>query len=110
MPVVDGPSCSWVIKRQGKSRGRIKEQTDVFVDPWLVLFDRKQVVAARLDHLLAEATLTKEGITREHPTLPIDALDKRRSHTEFSLGLINLGLIGRAIGYCLISFADWLLG
>ena len=84
MPVVDGPHLSSIIQRQA-SDGRIKEQTNVFQERGLILFDEEQIVPARIEYVSTERTLAEEGIAGQDASGPVDTIEQRWGDRQFRL-------------------------
>ncbi len=54
----------------------IKEQDDIFIQVFLVLFERQQIVSSLLDNCLGNLSLTAHGINRHQAALQIQQLQE----------------------------------
>lgn len=87
MAVVDGPDAPSI--EQEASLG-IKDLPDRMIEGALIGFDGEKIVTTGVEDLLTEGTLTKEGISREDASLPVELLDEARRYGEFGCCLVAL--------------------
>ena len=91
MPGLDRFGLSSIVQGYGAQLcRRIEEQLDIGKELRLILLDDQQIVTSGRHHLLAQGPLAVQGIARQDPSRPGDALDQLRSNRQFRLGAIGL--------------------
>lgn len=91
MPIIHGLGHAAVAQGQTHHLGRrIEEQPDVVVEGALIPLDRDQIVAAGILHLLAERSLAKQGVPRQHAVPPANAVEQGRGHGQLGLAPVRI--------------------
>ena len=99
MAVLVGPRFPPVAERQRRleAGGGLEQLHEILQERRLVGLDDEQVIAARVQHLLAELPLTEERIAGQHAILPVHACHQRGGDAQFGLRLLG-GDLNRFLG------------
>lgn len=90
VPGVDGARDAQVIQRPpGQHRRRIKQERNGLMQSRLVLLDEQQIVAPGRPDLGTEGVLAKQGVAREHPSVPVQTIEQRGGDGQLGLGLVG---------------------